>query len=204
MNKYMVIILSALLFTGCAGEQRAIKYYTIDSFAIGLPDTVKIGTSTPLPYVVEVLDFSIAGPYNDARIALRTDSHELQYYHYHQWAETPGAAVRYFVWRMLNEAEVFEVCQLRVAVSAPQLIVTGAVNQLERMDVGGEAGAHVNAVLQLVDVRENRILVSHDFSTFRPFPANAPMNVFAREVKSILGDEMHAFIEKIYEHFSTD
>lgn len=202
MNKYIIIIVSIFLFSACASEQRAIKYYTIDTYALEPSDTVTYGNGATLPYVVEVLDFSVAGPYNDTRIALRTDSHELQYYHYHQWAESPAAAVRYFVWRYLNTAEVFDVCQLRVTLSAPQLIVTGAVNQLERMDVGGHSGAYVNAVFQLVDVRENRILVSHDIDTYRPFDDNAPMNVFAREVKSIFGDEMKAFVEKIYAHFS--
>jgi ABC-type uncharacterized transport system auxiliary subunit len=198
-----IIIVFVLLLAGCAGQQRAIKYYTIDSYTIDQPELSERTYRTPLPYVVEVLDFSVSGPYNDTRIALRTGSNELEYFHFHQWAEMPGAAVRYFIWRVLSDADLFETCQLRVAVAAPQFIVTGAVNRLERTDIGDEAGAQVNAVFQLLDVRENRMIVSHDFNNFRPFSRNAPMNIFAQEVTNIFREELYVFIEKIDNHFAS-
>jgi ABC-type uncharacterized transport system auxiliary subunit len=198
-----IIIVFVLLLAGCAGQQRAIKYYTLDSYPIDPQEMSEPIRRTPLPYVVEVLDFPVSGPYNDTRIALRTGSNELEYFHYHQWAETPGASVRYFVWRVLSDADLFETCQLRVAVTAPQFIVTGAVNRLERTDTEDEAGALVNAVFQLLDVRENRMIVSHDFNNFRPFSRNAPMNIFAQEVTNIFREELHVFIEKINNHFAS-
>jgi ABC-type uncharacterized transport system auxiliary subunit len=198
-----IIIVFVLLLAGCAGQQRAIKYYTIDSYTIDQPELSERAHRTPLPYVVEVLDFSVSGPYNDTRIALRTGSNELEYFHFHQWAEMPGAAVRYFIWRVLSDADLFETCQLRVAVAAPQFIVTGAVNRLERTDIEDEAGVQVNAVFQLLDVRENRMIVSHDFNNFRPFSRNAPMNIFAQEVTNIFREELYVFIEKIDNHFAS-
>jgi len=197
MKNYIAAVLVLLFLTGCIGEQRATRYYTIDSYILSSPDISTIETQEPLPYIVEVVDFSIAGPYNDSRIALRTESNQLEYYHYHQWAENPARAIRYFVWRVLNEANVFEVCQLRLTVSSPQYLVTGAVNRIERVDHGEESGALVDGVLDLVDVRENRVLLSHRFETFSPFPDDAPMNVFAQEVSSIFHDETYTFIEKI-------
>ncbi len=204
MKNKIIFMLLFLFIAGCAGQQRSIKYYTLDSYDITLPDSIEPGRETPLPFVVEVIDFSIAGPYNDARIALRTDSNELEYYHYHHWAESPGHAVRYFIWRILHDAQMFEVCQLRLTVTAPQFVVTGAINKLERVDVEGEAGAHVDGVIDFVDVRNNRIILSHRFSTFAPFTDNAPMNVFAQEVSVIFRDEVFTFIDKINDHFNSD
>lgn len=204
MRNYIYVFITVFLLAGCAGEQRAIKYYTIDSYAIEPPETADIHFDEPLPYIVEVADFTIAGPYNDSRIALRTDSNELEYYHYHQWAETPGHAVRYFIWRILHDAGIFEVCQLRLTVRTPQYVVTGAINRIERVDVEGEAGAYIDGAVDLVDVRENRILVSHRFDTLAPFAANASMNVFAREVNNILQNETHVFIEKIHDYFTSE
>ncbi len=204
MVKSISGILTLLLLVGCASEQRTIKYYTIDRYTIEPQDTVAVGAATPLPYIVEVVDFTVAGPYNDTRIALRTDSHELEYYHYHQWAEPPSRAIRYYVWRVVHDANVFQVCQLRVAAGSPQLLVTGSINKLERVDDGEDAGAFVDGVLDLVNVRENRIVLSHRFNTFVPFPANTPMNVFANEVGSILFEETYAFIEKINDHYNAD
>lgn len=204
MKHTIILIAALLLFAGCAGEQRAIKYYTIDSYVIAPPDTIAIGLEAPLPYVVEIIDFSIAGPYNDARIALRTGSNELEYYHYHHWAETPGHAVRHFVWKILHDARVFDVCQLRLTVTAPQFVVTGAINKLERMDVEGEAGALVDGVFDFVDVRTKRIIISHRFNTFTSFADNASMNVFAQEVGAIFSNEVFTFIDKINDHFKSD
>ena len=204
MKNSICIAFVFLMLAGCASEQRTTRYYTIDSFAFTPQDTIKVDIEEPLPYIVEVVDFSIAGPYNDSRIALRTESNELEYYHYHQWAENPARSIRYYVWRVLHDANIFEVCQLRLTVSSPQFIVTGAVNKIERVDHGGESGAYVNGSLELVNVRENRVVLSHRFDSFSPFPDNAPMNVFAREVSAIFQNETSAFIEKINNRFNVE
>jgi ABC-type uncharacterized transport system auxiliary subunit len=201
MRKTIIFLTCILFLAGCAGKQRSILYYTIDSYSLTPPDTVQIPLKEPLPYIVEVIDFAIAGPYNDARIALRTDSNELEYYHYHQWAETPGNAVRYFVWTILHGAGIFEVCQLRLTVTAPQLIVTGAINKLERVDIDGEAGARVQGVIELVDVRNNRIILSHRFDAFSPFENHTPMNVFANEINNLFSNEMYTFMKKTIAYF---
>lgn len=204
MRKTIIFLTCILFLAGCAGKQRAIVYYTIDSYTMTPPDTVKALIEEPLPYIVEVIDFSIAGPYNDTRIALRTDSNELEYYHFHQWAETPVNAIRYFVWNILHDARIFEVCQLRLTVTAPQFIVTGAINTLERVDIEGEAGAHIDGVIDLVDVRGNRIILSHRFNTFSTFEVHAPMNVFAHEINNMFSNEIYTFMNKTIEYFRTE
>lgn len=204
MKNCTLVVLSILLLTGCAAEQRTIRYYTIDAFALTPLNREDRVQRPPLPFVVEVGDFSTAGPYNDTRIALRTEANEIQYFYFHQWAELPGQAVRYFVWRVLNEERVFDVCQLRFSVTVPQLIVTGAINQLERIDMDDRTGANINMSFELVDMREQRVLVVHDFRRMVPFPAHAPMNIFANEVSRVLLEEVQSFIDKIYEHFRAD
>jgi ABC-type uncharacterized transport system auxiliary subunit len=199
--KNILILCTVLALAGCASQQRAIKYYTLDMWTNGSLEGESVGKRAPLPFAVEIIDFAVSGPYNDTRIALRTDSNELQYYHYHQWAELPGPGFRHFLWRVLYDANVFDAAHLRMTVRPPELVVSGAIKVIERLDTGDRSGVRIDASIELIDTRQQDVLIIHDFHRLESFPGDSPMNRFAQEASRIFHEEIAAFIEKIHAHF---
>jgi ABC-type uncharacterized transport system auxiliary subunit len=198
MKNYLLLISLVVVLAGCAGKQETIRYYTIDTYDLSVADTVEAVTYDPLPYSVEIVDFTVSGPYNDNRIALRTHTNELQYFHFHHWAEMPASMIRFFTWRVISETGLFEHAALRMSATIPDYLITGVIHGIERIDLDNdEAGARVSGGFELVYVRDGKTIVSHPYSTVVPFAANAPMNLFAREISGILYTELHAFVRLI-------
>jgi ABC-type uncharacterized transport system auxiliary subunit len=198
MKNFLLLLALVFILAGCAGKQETIRYYTIDTYNLTVADTVEAVMYDTLPYTVEIVDFTVSGPYNDNRIALRTHTNELQYFHFHHWAEMPASMIRFFTWRVVSETGLFEQAALRMSATIPDYLITGVIHRIERIDMDNdEAGARVSGGFELVYVRDGTTIVSHPYNTVVPFAANAPMNHFAREIGGILYTELHMFVRLI-------
>jgi ABC-type uncharacterized transport system auxiliary subunit len=193
-----ILYASVLLFcVGCSSEQRIIKFYTIDMYEPGSIRTEERVIEEPLPYVAEIARFTIAGPYNQNRIALRTGTHELQYYYYHHWADLPGSAAMYFVWQHIKNAQVFAYCELQLYETLPDFEILGTIHRIERVDIGDFTGAHLSMSLDLLRVSDERIEVSHSFERTESLERREGMNSFAGAISKIMYEETNEFIRLI-------
>ena len=88
-NKTLLILtlLLSLFWISCSKKSTIRRYYIIELASAGhiaRPDTSLFDLK------VDVRDFRVARAFDQTRIALRTDSHELNYYFYHHWAVKPS------------------------------------------------------------------------------------------------------------------
>jgi ABC-type uncharacterized transport system auxiliary subunit len=186
-----------MLIVGCSSEQRVIKFYTLDTYDLNATSIDPEITGDPFPSIAEVARFSVAGTYNQNRIALRTGSHELQFYYYHHWADLPGQAVTYFVWQHLKNARIFAQCEMQYYESVPDFEILGTIHRIERIDMNEVSGAHLSMSLELIRVDDKRIEINHSFERTEPFEHRADMNVFAAAVSKILSEETDVFIRAV-------
>jgi ABC-type uncharacterized transport system auxiliary subunit len=186
-----------MLIGGCSSEQRVIKFYTLETYDLNFTPVEPESTIDPIPSNAEVARFSVAGAYNQNRIALRTGSHELQFYYYHHWADLPGQAVTYFVWQHLKNARIFAHCEMQYFESVPDFEIIGTIHRIERIDMDGVSGAHLSMSLELIRVDDRHIEINHSFERTEQFEHRASMNVFAAAMSKILSEEMDLFIQSV-------
>jgi ABC-type uncharacterized transport system auxiliary subunit len=196
MNPYKnlgLLFAIVVLLSSCAGEQIITKYYILDS-----PTSYSDSLLVPyIPCKVRINPFSISEAYNQLRIALKTRSHELNYYYYNNWADNPADAIRYFSWKRIKDSGLFEMCELRLTDQIPDLYINANIHQIERMDLKKEHAAHLNMTFELLEVKTGRSLVIHEFDRSETFDKASGMNVFAESLSRILARETDLFLLKI-------
>ncbi len=200
----MRILLCALviLASGCSSEQRIIKYYTFDGNRLSPPPDTVVYVPESFPYAAAVGRFTIAGPYNQNRIALRTGTNELQYYYYHHWADLPAPAATISVWQQIKRSGVFRSCEMHLYDVLPDFEIMGTIHRIERLDYEGRGGAHLSMTMELFDVRAERVAVTHSFDETADLGTREAMNSFAREISRLLHEETNQFILKINQYLA--
>jgi ABC-type uncharacterized transport system auxiliary subunit len=159
MYKTIIIILTLLLLYGCSRTINTVTYYMLD-FPVELRNENEEPVSNE---VCEVLPVQIAEVYSQQRIALRKRSHEIIYYHYHQWAENPDVNIGRLVQKMLNSTELFNRVSDRVWNISPRYQLTIAINSLEVIEGEDSLFAHIDMDLELLDREKNKIAVVYGF-----------------------------------------
>ena len=194
--KKLFLILLSLALAGCAAEQIAKRYYLLDQPG-DEPDSLSF--TEPLEYSAQVAPFDINPAFNQTRIALRSKSHELQFFYYHLWAERPAIAVRYFVYDKLIKYDLFETCQLQIGARAPDYFITGFIDQVERLELRDHSAAHLKMTLELVQTSQNKKIIVHRIERTIPFKKGGGMNLFAAAISKALSEEVRIFAKEIYD-----
>ncbi len=189
------VIFVVLLMNRCTSKRILKKYYVLDNLA----DSTLI-QHKPLPFNVIIEPFWAAPAYRTKQIALRTQEHELQFYYYHQWSETPESAIRFLLWRKLQQANIFQNCDLAVGAVYPQYGISGTIDGIEVQNPGKTAKfpiARLKGRLELFDFQSRKTLVLHEFSNQQPLPKKFSMNQFATAINQMANQELDVFIRKI-------
>ncbi len=197
--KYLIILFSIFILLSCSSKQVVTKYYILENYSI-TDDDIQVDSLeiTTLPYIVEIRPFIVAKAYNQSRIALRTNSNELNYFYFHHWADLPGSAVTFFTWKRIHDSGLFKICEIRLFDHEPRYQINGLVEQIERIDMKKNSSAHLKMTMDLTDAKSGELILRHSFDTFVPMKGSAGMNVFARNVSQILTNEVNSFINQIY------
>lgn len=195
----LFILFTLFIFLSCSSKQVVPKYYILENYSISdkeLPaDSLEIST---LPYIAEIRSFNVSKAYNQSRIALRTNSNELNYFYFHHWADLPGSAVTYFTWKRVHDSGLFKICEIRMFDHEPRYHIDGLIEQIERIDMKGNSSAHLKMSMDLTDAKTGELVLRHSFDTYIPMKGSASMNVFAKNVSQILTGEINSFINRIY------
>ena len=125
----VLCLAGCVLWMHCGKKALIRKYYILDA-PRELIETDSTDTVC-LPLNVDVRDFQISKAINQTRMALKSDSHELNYYFYHHWAVRPAAAVADMVYQILSRENCFQQLT-RGYSSRPRFVLTGDIRHLER------------------------------------------------------------------------
>lgn len=195
MKKQIFLFLIALfLFQACGKKVITRKYYVLEF----PPKADSTEVVTPLTKdVCEILPMRMSPAYAQRRIAIRKQSHQINYFNYHQWAENPNEVVMNLIEKELQKSHIFGQISSTIWNVVPQYQLSVQVFQIEAVEIeeGEILNAHFHGRFDLYDRANNRIAVVHNFNKYR-FLEVRDINLLAKELSNILYDETHNFIER--------
>ncbi len=190
-----VLILSLVYVAACGKKAMVRKYYVLE------PDTLitkqEIQVTETFPFNVDVREFIIAKAFAQPRIAVRLESHKINYYYYHLWATHPSSAITYMVFRLIDGCELFRKTELGFSVDA-DFIVTGNVHKLEIIEKEDDLLAHLNISLKLIDNRKNEVILRTNFDRKVTLKEKS-INEFAAEISVLLKQVTSDYLKKVYD-----
>lgn len=199
MKKLLLVLflfLFGLSFLQCGKRAILRKYYLLYDEDVSQEELP--AESARLPFSVDIRDFRVSRAYNQTRIALRSQSHELNYYFYHHWAVRPSAAIADLVYSVIQKSGTFRRCS-RGYTFNPDYFITGQIDQIERLQKGKKAFAHITADFVLMDYRSELPALQHHLEQTVELENEKSMNSFAQTISEILHNETEIFIQKIVE-----
>jgi ABC-type uncharacterized transport system auxiliary subunit len=102
------------------------------------------------------------------RIVYFSNQNELNFYHYHRWAEPPPALVQSLMIQELRAAGVFDDVVAYRAQPGLDYVLRGQLLAMEEVDEGTEVKARFGLALELVRQEDNRTLWSQQHRCERP------------------------------------
>jgi ABC-type uncharacterized transport system auxiliary subunit len=197
----LVLLILGICVTSCSRKVITRRYYVLESLAA--QQKQDYGIEKALPYKVDIRDFRVAKAFNQTRIAIRSESHELNYYFYHHWAVRPTAAVSDLVYDIIDRAGVFLSCSSEYSLN-PDYIITGFVHAIERIQTKHTVSAHLHATFQLIDADTDLEVLRYEFDRKTELEKDKSMNSFANAISDILRQETETYIRNILEHFKPE
>ncbi len=185
-----------ILLPGCSKKALIRKYYVIEAQNES-PFNLQV---EPLPFSVDVRDFYVSKAFEQARIAVRSESHELDYYFYHYWAVRPSAAIADIIHSLIVRENIFRSCR-RGYTQAPDFIITGQIYALERVENRNQKAAHVSGIIELVDAKTENPVVRYEFDQTQELLEDQSMNGFARYMSNIIMDVTRTFLYRTIDTF---
>lgn len=189
----LLVVLMSLIVASCSKKITTRRYYVLEltnTTAQTKPDTALFDIQ------VDVRDFRVARAFDQTRIALRTNTNELDYYFYHHWAAKPGQAVADFVYDVVEQHNVFSQTSRGISYD-PDYLIIGDLKSLERIQDRKEAFAHVHLVIELVDAETEEPVVRYEQDQQLPVEPPKSMNSFARVTSQILKHDTNEFISNV-------
>ena len=190
----LFVLICCLGLATCSKKQVIRRYYVIE-----LPQmTEQVPELDQLNYNVDVRNFRVDQAFDQTRIAVRTDSHELNYYYYHHWAVKPSQAVADVVYEYLEQINLFTQT-FRGFSYSPDYLVTGEVKSLERVQKNNSWYARIDIRLELIDA-ENELSIVEDEMDLSKALDGKSMNEFAIVSSQLVFQASQAFFDKVAEH----
>lgn len=198
-RRYLILALPMLsiMFSTCFKKTVTRRYYVIESPKMETvsPDSVAFDLK------VDVRDFQVAPAFDQTRIALRTASHELNYYYYHQWAIKPSQGVADVVYHILQSQKLFSNITRGLSYN-PNYLITGEVRSIEHSQVGKKAFAKVHLMLTLADAETEKIIVQLDEIGEKEIKKDGTLNSFAEAVSDMISLMTQRFSDAIIAELS--
>jgi ABC-type uncharacterized transport system auxiliary subunit len=189
-----------LLFTGCISEQSVTKRYYVISMQNDQADLDNNAIET-IQGSCEIEQVEISPVFESNKIVNRSDSHEISYYKYHQWAVRPAVTIVEFIKNYLDNNDIFQSISTRYSRSIPDYRFATLIDQLEVIESGNTFSAHISIEFRIIENSTNQVLLKHEADRTEILPSK-DLNLFARTVSSILLSELKAFTIMIKEQRS--
>jgi ABC-type uncharacterized transport system auxiliary subunit len=174
------LIAAALI--GC-GTVPVKRYYLLNY--LPSPPQERLSPS-PYPYVLRLKEFDIEAAYARPQIVYRQSPFELQYDYYRAWAVKPTQMVTDLVAKHLVTANlVSSVVRRYDEGAAPQFELSGNIEAIEEYDSDKAWFAHVALRLELLRLRDGKVVYSRRFDNRKQLFQNQPEMVI-KEMSAVV------------------
>ncbi|MEA3478622.1 MAG: ABC-type transport auxiliary lipoprotein family protein [Bacteroidota bacterium] len=190
-----------LLFTSCISEQSVTKKYYVISVQNDQADLDTIGFETILGSC-EIEQVEINPVYESNQIVNRSDSHEISYYKYHQWAVRPAVTIVELIKNYLDSNDIFQSVSTRYSRAIPDYRFGTYIHYIEVIESNDAFSAHIKIEFKIIENSTNQVLLKHEADRTETL-STKDLNLFARTLSNILLSELKAFTIMIKEQRST-
>ncbi len=188
--KIAALALACAMLTACFGSSTPNEehFYSLK----GPLGAAKLGEGPRLL----VADFSAAAGYETERLVYRLSDHEVHYYGYHKWTTDPARLVTEMVARHMRTSGKFSEVGRNDKMRSPDIILEGAVEAIEEIDLGKAWKARLAMRFTLRDGETEKVLMRYSFNQAVPCKALHPREV-ARGVSQILTKQVKLLADEI-------
>lgn len=180
-----------ILISGCLSEKAAItRHYTIEWS--GNLKEAEVSNTSLIGGLCEIDQVEIGPLYEKTQIVNRSDSHEVTYYRYHQWAIRPSVAVMEVIRTYLEGAGLFEDVSARYSRDIPDYRFSTTIRQLEVLESKNEFQAHLHLEFRIINNADGITLLEHRADRTESLEKKE-LNLFASAISGILVSELRAF-----------
>ncbi len=193
------LTLGVVLLSQCGSRSTLVrKYYTLETDALVDVDLLDV----PQPFLINAgfTPVKISEPYEDARIALRSQSNELVYYFYHYWADKPEAMATDLIFFTFVQSGIFRTCSRTISDTTDILIKT-EITSLERIRTKKSEYAHVAGCFHMVYRPGNTEMLSYAFDRRYELKKAKNMNAFAQAIGKIIFNEAEEFVFRVADYY---
>jgi ABC-type uncharacterized transport system auxiliary subunit len=188
-----LLIIVSLIVSSCSKRITTRRYYLLE-----IPTTEQRPKPTKSEFSarVDVRDFHVSRAFDQTRIALRTNTNELDYYFYHHWASKPSRIIADYIYELVENRNVFSVLSRSISYN-PDYIIRGDVKSLERIQKDKKAFAHVRILIELINPKTGEVLAQFEDDQRLPLEPANNMNTFARATSQIFRHVTDEFLERV-------
>ena len=127
---------------------------------------------------------------------MRKRSHEITYYHYHQWGESPDQSIARLTESKLLQENLFADVSERIWNTSPRYQLQTFVERMEAVEGEDSLFAHLKIKYELFDRSLKKNVVIHQFDQSVGYE-DWDINLISEGMSQLLSDELQVFAEKI-------
>jgi ABC-type uncharacterized transport system auxiliary subunit len=194
------IIPFILVFTGCMSEKTIVMRYYVMAIPASHPSN-ELDSSRPINVICKIDETETNPVLETNQIINRSNSHEITYYKYHQWAIRPSIAVKEMVQNRITSSGIFQKVYARQSRSIPDYRFVTTLSQLEVIENSDSFSAHVNLAFAIIHNADDQVILGHQADRTNALNTK-DLNLFVKEVSQIIYEELNVFINKIEDNRS--
>ncbi len=196
MNKIFIILLLFLVaFSGCRQQKNITKrYYVLEMPA--QEKTVFKDTISNIDKFCEVSPVNVYPAFATNRIALRGNTHEVEYFRNHEWAIRPAENFTNIIIEFFERYEVFKGVDTRYWRTVPDYRLETTIYQLEVLENRKKISARINLEFRLIDIQTDQVILKHSADRYKQLEENK-INLFAAAISEMFYQELINTTKKI-------
>ncbi len=193
-----IILFSLIFFAfiyGCRQQKQATKRYYVIEIPAEKNMAFKDSLTTINKYC-EIVPANIFPAFASHRIALRGNTHEIEYFNNHEWATRPSDNLTTITINFFDRYKVFKEVDTRYWKIIPEYLFETTIYRLEIVDDKEGFLAHLNLEFRLVDKHKNEIILKHTADKYQPLEKRT-INHFAAAISQMFYNELYNVSKKI-------
>ncbi len=185
-NKLLFIALLMFITAGCGSNKTVLKKYYLIEPSSATEITVAEQTADVL---CEVADVMVAPAFATTQIALRDESHQIQYFGHHEWAVRPQETFLHHILNHLSDRETFKRVANRFWHTPATYILNTQIHHLEVLQKEKAFYAHLNIEFTLIETKTDRIILKHKADKEQRLEER-DLNLMAQAISELLSKEL--------------
>ena len=192
----------SLMLAGCRAPRAVEKKL----YLIQLPeqsDTIFPQAAPLLDGLCLINEVSVNPVYANRQIAIRDQSHQIQYFDNHQWAVRPPDLLSHVLVDFFSRQGLFQQVGVRFWGKTPDYAITTHVSQLEAENIDQTFKVRLKMNLTLEDLRNNKIVIDQRINR-EAILKQKDINMMASTISSLLNQELKTFALEIKNQLSPE